>query len=191
MTAADHSDTPPSISLHTAAILTGRSLRTWQRRIEDGLVPRLGDGTRAQVPFAVVQQAMEEPPSWGAEDVQTLVDADQGDALAQAEMGAQFALLALRGAAAPTSASGGGGGGQHHTRIARYFLERAAEQGEADAMHWLGLLYAARLGEPGEDNPALALMWIAKAAAHGHVIAREQLAALLPHSPNPPNSDQR
>ena len=55
-------------------------------------------------------------------------------------------------------------------------------------MHWLGLLYAARLGEPGEDNQALALMWIAKAAAHGHVIAREQLAALLP---NPPNSGQR
>lgn len=190
MTAADHSDTPPSISLHTAAILTGRSLRTWQRRIEDGLVPRLGDGTRAQVPFAVVQQAMEEPPSWGAEDVQTLVDADQGDALAQAENGGPICVagLAWRGC---TNFSVGGGGGQHHTRIARYFLERAAEQGEADAMHWLGLLYAARLGKPGEDNPALALMWIAKAAAHGHVIAREQLAALLPHSPNPPNSDQR
>ena len=111
MTAAAHSNTSPSISLHTAAILTGRSLRTWQRRIEDGLVPRLGDGTRAQVPFAVVQQAMDVAlcPTWSAEDVQTLVDADQGDALAQAEMGAKFALIALRGAAAPTSASGGGG----------------------------------------------------------------------------------
>ncbi len=47
-------------------------------------------------------------------------------------------------------------------------------------MHWLGLLHAAGLGEPGEDGNALALMWIAKAAAHGHVIARTQLAALLP-----------
>lgn len=179
MTAAAHPDAPPAISLHTAAILTGRSLRTWQRRIEDGLVPRLGDGVRAQVPFAVVQQAMEAPlnQTWDAHDVQTLVAADQGDALAQAEMGAKFALIALRDAAAQTSASGGG---QDHTRIARYFLERAAEQGEADAMHWLGLLHAARLGEPGGDNNALALMWIAKAAAHGHVIAREQLAALLP-----------
>lgn len=109
MTAAAHPDASPSISLHTAAILTGRSLRTWQRRIEDGLVPRLGDGLRAQVPFAVVQQAMDLAPglAWGAEEVQTLVNADQGDALAQAEMGAQFALIALRGADAPSSASGG------------------------------------------------------------------------------------
>lgn len=180
MTAAPHHpEAPPAISLHTAAILTGRSLRTWQRRIEAGLVPRLGDGIRAQVPFAVVQQAMDATPcqAWGAEEVQILVEADQGHAQAQAEIGAQFALLALGGAAAPTSASGGG---QNYTRIARHFLALAAEQGEADAMHWLGLLHAAGLGEPGEDGNALALMWIAKAAAHGHVIARTQLAALLP-----------
>jgi len=115
MTAAAHPDASPSISLHTAAILTGRSLRTWQRRIEDGLVPRLGDGLRAQVPFAVVQQAMDLAPglAWGAEEVQTLVNADQGDALAQAEMGAQFALIALRGADAPSSASGGAGSYAH------------------------------------------------------------------------------
>ena len=31
------------VSLNTAAVLTGRSIRTWQRRIEEGLVPRLGD----------------------------------------------------------------------------------------------------------------------------------------------------
>ena len=51
---------------------------------------------------------------------------------------------------------------------------------QAIALRKLRLLHAARLGEPGEDHNALALMWIAKAAAHGHVIAREQLAALLP-----------
>ena len=33
----------------------------------------------------------------------------------------------------------------------------------------------------------MALMWIAKAAAHGHAIARQQLAALLPNVPNLPN----
>ena len=37
------------ISLNTAAILTGRSMRTWQRRIEEGLGPRLGDGDRKSV----------------------------------------------------------------------------------------------------------------------------------------------
>ena len=62
---------------------------------------------------------------------------------------------------------------------ALHFLTRAAEQGEADAMHWLGLLHAAGLGEAG-DTQALALMWVAKAAAHGHAIAAQQLAGLLP-----------
>ena len=185
-----------SISLHTAAILTGRSVRTWQRRIEEGLVPRLGDGVRALVPFEAVQQSMEGVPgeaanAWSAQDVQTLVRADQGEALAQAQMGSQFALLALRGAATATPPAPGHDAG----RIAHYFLERAAEQAQADAMHWLGLLYAAGLGPTGDasdadadtSNNAMALMWIAKAAAHGHAIARQQLAALLPNVPNLPN----
>ena len=185
-----------SISLHTAAILTGRSVRTWQRRIEEGLVPRLGGGVRALVPFEAVQQSMEGVPgeaanAWSAQDVQTLVRADQGEALAQAQMGSQFALLALRGAAPATPPAPGHDAG----RIAHYFLERAAEQAQADAMHWLGLLYAAGLGPTGDasdadadtSNNAMALMWIAKAAAHGHAIARQQLAALLPNLPNLPN----
>lgn len=46
-------------------------------------------------------------------------------------------------------------------------------------MHWLGLLHAAGLGEAGTDNDAQALMWIAKAAEHGHAIAQQQLNALL------------
>ena len=183
-----------SISLHTAAILTGRSVRTWQRRIEEGLVPRLGSGVRALVPFEAVQQSMEGVPgeaanAWSAQDVQTLVRADQGEALAQAQMGSQFALLALRGAAPATPPAPGHDAG----RIAHYFLERAAEQAQADAMHWLGLLYAAGLGPAGDadaNNNAMALMWIAKAAAHGHAIARQQLAALLPNLPNLPAGGQ-
>ena len=188
-----------SISLHTAAILTGRSVRTWQRRIEEGLVPRLGSGVRALVPFEAVQQSMEGVPgeaanAWSAQDVQTLVRADQGEALAQAQMGSQFALLALRGAATATPPVPGHDAG----RIAHYFLERAAEQAQADAMHWLGLLYAAGLGPTGDasdadadtSNNAMALMWIAKAAAHGHAIARQQLAALLPNLPNLPAGGQ-
>ncbi|MDE2416128.1 MAG: hypothetical protein KGM60_15360 [Comamonadaceae bacterium] len=58
-------------------------------------------------------------------------------------------------------------------------MTRAADQGEADAMHWLGLLHAAGLGEAGGGD-AMALMWLAKAAAHGHAIAAQQVAALLP-----------
>ena len=46
-------------------------------------------------------------------------------------------------------------------------------------MHWLGLLHAAGLGETGANNNAQALMWIAKAAEHGHAIAQQQINALL------------
>ncbi len=101
------------ISLNTAAILTGRSMRTWQRRIEEGLVPRLGDGRGALVPFSAVRPALAVDLS--DEDVQMLVRADQGDAAAQADVGALFALAALQEAkgrpAAPLNRGGGGGGG--------------------------------------------------------------------------------
>ena len=165
------------ISLNTAAILTGRSMRTWQRRIEEGLVPRLGDGRGALVPFSAVRPALAVDLS--DEDVQMLVRADQGDAAAQADVGALFALAALDEAQAqagsrPAPLARGAGG---HVVPALHFLTQAAQQGQADAMHWLGLLHAGGLCEG--DGDALALMWIAKAAAHGHVIAQRQLAGLL------------
>ena len=162
------------ISLNTAAILTGRSMRTWQRRIEEGLVPRLGDGRGALVPFSAVRPALAVDLS--DEDVQMLVRADQGDAAAQADVGALFALAALQEAKArPAAPLNRGGGGS--IMAAMHFLTQAAGQGEADAMHWLGMLHAAGLCEG--DGQALALMWVAKAAAHGHVIAQRQLAGLL------------
>lgn len=99
---------PQPISLNTAAILTGRSLRTWQRRIEEGLVPRLGDG-RALVPFDAVVPEL--PLPLAPEDVDMLVRADQGDAGAQADIGALFALAALQPAPAGRAAPANRGGG--------------------------------------------------------------------------------
>jgi len=160
--------TAPCISLNTAAVLTGRSIRTWQRRIEEGQVPRLGDERgRALVAVDAVRPAL--ALQLGKQEVGLLVRADQGEAAAQAEVGALFALAALRNAAAAPANMG----------PALYFLTRSAEQGEADAMHWLGLLHAAGLGDAGGGD-AQALMWVAKAAAHGHAIAAQQVAALLP-----------
>ena len=167
-------DTLCPISLNTAAVLTGRSVRTWQRRIEEGLVPRLGDERgRALVAWDAVRPAL--ALRLDEAEVELLVRADQGDARAQAEVGALFALAALRDAKAAAPSNLGGGSAMP----ALHFLTRAAEQGEADAMHWLGLLHAAGLGESG-DGDALALMWVARAAAHGHAIAARQLAGLLP-----------
>jgi len=166
------------ISLNTAAVLTGRSMRTWQRRIEEGQVPRLGDGRGAQVPFASVRPEL--AVDLADEDVQVLVRADQGDAAAQADVGALFALAALDEArvdagSKPAPLARGAGGG---ITPALHFLTQAAQQDEADAMHWLGMLHADGLCEG--DGRAMALMWIAKAAAHGHVIAQRQLATLMP-----------
>jgi hypothetical protein len=163
----------PTISLNTAAVLTGRTVRTWQRRIEEGLVPRAGDERgRAMVAFDAVRPAL--AVELGEEEVELLVRADQGDGAAQADVGALFALAALREAQAAPPNPGG-----NTVMPALHFLARAAEQGEADAMHWLGLLHAAGLGEAAGGD-ALAVMWIAKAAAHGHAIAGRQVAALMP-----------
>lgn len=173
------------ISLTTAAVLSGRSLRTWQRRVEDGVVPRLGGaGGRTLVPFAAVRPAL--AVALDDEDVAVLERADQGDAAAQADIGARLALAALREARDALLSNPGGGS----IAPALHFLTQAAQQGEADAMHWLATVHAAGLAEghgagdtaePGADTAeALALMWLAKAAAHGHAIARQQLAQLMP-----------
>ena len=158
---------PLCVALHvnTVAAVTGRSVRTWQRRMEQGLVARQADG-RALVPWAALQAELVAPLA--AQDAPLLERADRGEAAAQADMGALLALAAL------DAAQGSEGG----VAAARYFLELAAQQDEADAMHWLALLHAAgRAG--GAEGDALALMWLARAAAHGHGIAREQVAGLM------------
>lgn len=70
-------------------------MRTWQRRIEDGQVPRLGDASgRTLVPLHAVRPAL--VGQWDGEDIQTLLRADRGEATAQADMRARFALAALQ-----------------------------------------------------------------------------------------------
>ena len=128
------------VSLNTAAVLTGRSMRTWQRRIEEGLVPRLGDGRGALVPFAAVRPAL--AVALSDDDVRMLVRADQGDAAAQADVGALFALAALnegkaRKAAADAHAAPStraAGGGQHHTCAALPHASGGPGRGGRDAL---------------------------------------------------------
>ena len=56
------------------------------------------------------------------------------------------------------------------------WLTLAAEQGHPDAMHHLSKLYIQGTGP--QKNDSLGLMWLAKAASLGHVIAGEQITAL-------------
>jgi len=94
-----------------------------------------------------------------ADELTVLCDADSGSAGAQRDVGQVFDL-------------------QGKPEIAVYWWGQAADQGDADAMQCLGHSYAAGRGVEVDEN--LALMWIARAAAQGHVIARAQTKGLLP-----------
>lgn len=95
----NHADSSHPISLNTAALLTGRSVRTWQRCIAEGQIPRLPDNRQqaagALIPFEAVRPWVGRQ-DWSQEEVDLLVQADQGVAHAQAEIGAWFALAALQ-----------------------------------------------------------------------------------------------
>lgn len=147
-----------SISLDTAAIVTERNKRTWRRRIDDGLATRLDDaGGRTMV--SIVDVAPLIPLEMTPEDLRYLTEADAGSAEAQDDMGQLFLAA-----------------GRH--AIAIYWLDLAARQDYPNAMQCLGQCYAAGTGVPKDEN--LAIMWIAKAAAHGHLIAQAQMKGLQP-----------
>ena len=112
---ADSPPARPAISLEAAVALTGRSRRTWWRRIEEGAVAKLAPDARgrALLVFDEVRPAI--GLALDDEDVAAILRADAGDAQAQAQVGALFALAALKGGdatAVPTTTalkSRGGG----------------------------------------------------------------------------------
>lgn len=150
---------PKAISLEAAAIITERSRRTWQRRIADGGVGRVSEDSRGRSMLSLVDVLPLVCISLAAEDQQMLLQADEGSASAQCDMGQVFSLQ-----------------GKHE--IAVHWWVQAAEQGHADAMQCLGSAHAEGRGVPKDQN--VALMWIARAAAGGHVIATQQVKGLLP-----------
>lgn len=145
------------ISLDTAALITERSKRTWQRRIAEGTAAKLDSDQagRTMIPLADIAAAITIPMN--ADDLEMLARADIGDAEAQDDMGQLF-LAAGK------------------LEAARYWLEQAARQDHPNAMQTLGHCYACGEGVPKNEN--LAIMWLARAAAHGHVIAQAQMQAL-------------
>jgi TPR repeat protein len=64
----------------------------------------------------------------------------------------------------------------HHSRAIEW-IQRAADKGHADAMHWLARAYFDGQGVPKDQY--LGLMWLAKAASLGHPISQAQTSALL------------
>lgn len=199
---------PVAISLDAVIAMSGRSRRTWWRRIEEGRVEKLPADARGRtlMAFEGVRPLIGLPLS--DDDAAAIVRADAGEAVAQAEVGALFAVAAMQGAQAqqlssapepqtptPEKKQQKEAKDSKNTKkgayaaAAFYWLEQAAAQNQADAMQWLALLYAAGYGSTAEVNGQqnspqngqhLAVMWLAKAAAHGHTIALQQMQALMP-----------
>jgi TPR repeat protein len=146
-----------AISIQAAIAMTGRSQRTWWRRIEEGVVRKLAPDARgrARVSLEEVVKLIDVPLT--SDDKGLLVRADAGHADAQDDIGEMFLSV-----------------GKHDA--GRYWLELAAEQGHPNAMQCLARCYLA--GEGVSKNENMAIRWLAEAAAYGHVIAREQMRGL-------------
>jgi len=91
-------------------------------------------------------------------DNDLILQADTGNAEAQNDLGVLF----LR---------------HEKPDLAVYWLNLAAKQQQADAMQLLGTCYA--LGKGVEKNRNLAMMWVAKAASLGSVLANQQMAGIF------------
>jgi len=98
--------------------------------------------------------------SLSPEEFQLLLRADAGSVDAQSDMACVFHEA-------------------NHPEAAVYLWKLAAEAGNADATQNLGRCYASGDGVVADEH--LAVMWLSKAAAAGHAIARDQLDGLLRH----------
>ncbi|MEA3639663.1 MAG: sel1 repeat family protein [Lamprobacter sp.] len=150
----------PTIHFKTAMAITGLSRASLWRRIKDhpGSSETLGESKGLLQTRIHLDSAL----TWAGltldEEERTLIPAaDAGDAAAQRELGLVFL-------------------GLEQPQRAVHWLHLAAAQQDADAMQWLGKLYA---GDEGvEQDEAQAMEWIKKAAAQGHLIAQRQVEEL-------------
>ncbi len=150
----------PHVTLSTAVTLTGLSKRTLWRRIADGLLRKMASGRPEEESRLVVADLLqlgklELSPS----EQDNLLRADRGEPSAQLAL----ALFFLQ---------------RQRPEAAVQWLTKAAQQNQADAMHWLGTLYAEGSGVERDERQASE--WIRKAAAQHHPIAQAQMAALFP-----------
>ena len=146
-----------AINVEAAVWITQLSKRTLWRRLAEGQITRQendGEG-RTMLTFEDLVPMLCIPVA--PQDHDLIIEAAAGDAEAQNDL----ALLFLDA---------------DKSDIGLHWLTLAADQGHPDAMHNLSKLYIQGSGTPKNDS--LGLMWLGKAAALGHIIAGEQVAAL-------------
>lgn len=149
---------PAKLSLDISAAMTGLSKRTLQRRVADGNIRKVAEDARGRTMLHSDDVLALLDFKLSADDARLLIEADSGQAAAQADMACVFHAA-------------------DHTEAAVYLWRMAAEQGSADAMQNLGRCYAS--GDGVEQDENLALMWISKSAASGHSIAQGQIQSLI------------
>jgi TPR repeat protein len=147
-----------SVSISTVAALIGQSERTLRRRIADGSLFRASESTvsRTLIAFDHIREQIGIPLT--SEDIELIFCANGGNAEAQNDL----ALLFLSHAKA---------------RNAVYWLKLSAKQNCADAMHWLGRCYIEGNAVAVDEN--MGMMWLSKAAAHGHKISQAQIQSII------------
>jgi TPR repeat protein len=150
------------ISMDAASAITQISRSTWWRRIAAQAVTR-GASDRGRTMLLWIEVAPHIDVSMDAGNHESLFLADMGSADAKNTVG-QFFLHA----------------GKHKAAV--YWFQLASKQNHPDAMQWLGDCHIC--GKGVEKNEYLGLMWIAKAAALGHVIAQEQIKELIGRAPD-------
>lgn len=150
--------TPTVISLDTACAITEISKNTWWRRLAKGDLTRVTNDPRGRTMLLWSELEPHICVPIEPEDKEFILLADAGDAEAQDDIGQLF-LAAEK----PKSAV--------------YWFQLAAHKNHPDAMQWLGHCYINGRGVPQDEN--LGIMWIAKAAALGHVIAQGQMKGLI------------
>ena len=164
------------ISLDAAVAISGISKSTLWRRVTEGSISKAGKDVRnrAMLVLADVLSLVDARQALSEEDVHLLRSADGGLAEAQVDVGAMFYVAG-------------------NAKAALYWLNEAANQNNADAMHWLAIAHAARASgvkargqsvsaehdkDAHEREGNLAVMWLARAAALGHPLAQQQMAHL-------------
>lgn len=143
------------ISVDTAVVVAGVSKRTLWRWLGSGVIEHRGMDERGRAMLAYADIKPKLCVTFEDEDIDLLVQADQGCSDAQNELG----ILCLE---------------QDRADLALYWFNLAADQGHADAMHFLSKMYQS--GDGVERSETTALLWRVKAAEAGHAIATAQMA---------------
>lgn len=146
-----------SISLNTAASLSRLSKRTLWRRVADGQLRTFATGAGERTVVALDDALALCRLRIEPDDRALIVAADAGDPDAQCDLALLFLAQGFAADAVP-------------------WLEAAARQYHAEAMHWLGRCHIAGNGVPADEKTGAG--WIAKAARRGHSTAPHMLRHL-------------